>query len=91
MRRLPGQTSTFALLMSGSWAILGLFIIIIGHLVWAFIAYGFFTSSDALADLERFLPVLQQLHLYILAGLAILADIWVFISHKKARQYKIQR
>ena len=91
MARLPGQPSVFALIISSFWAILALFILIMGHLVWVFIAYGMMTNTDAIADLERFLPILQQLHLYILAGLAMLADIWIFMSQKNERKQRLKR
>ncbi|HID35801.1 MAG TPA: hypothetical protein EYP39_00255 [Ghiorsea sp.] len=91
MPRLPGQASVFALIISSFWAILALFILIIGHLVWVFIAYGMVTNTDAIADLERFLPVLQQLHLYMLAGLALLADIWILISQKNEHKQHLKR
>ena len=91
MARLPGQANPFALLVSGFWTVVGLFILIIGHLVWAFIVFGMVTHTDALKDLENFLPMLSQTHMYILAGLAIIADIWIFISHRKERAYKIER
>lgn len=91
MTRLPGQSSSFALLISSFWTILALFILIVGHLVWVFMIYGIMTNTDAIADLERFLPILQQMHLYILAGLAILADIWIFISQRNERKQRIKR
>jgi hypothetical protein len=91
MARLPGQTSPLALLVSGLWTVLGLFVLIVGHLVWAFMLYGMVTDTDALKDLESFLPMLSQTYMYILAGLAVVADIWILISHKKERAYKIQR
>lgn len=91
MKRLPGQPSSFALLTSALWTTLSLFILIIGHLVWVFIAYGLITHTDALKDLETFLPLLKPLHLYTLAGLAILADIWIIISQKKERAQKLKR
>ncbi|PCI02261.1 MAG: hypothetical protein COB79_02515 [Zetaproteobacteria bacterium] len=86
MARLPGQASVFALLISSFWTILALLILIIGHLVWVFIIYGVMTDTDALKDLTRFLPMLHQNHMYILAGLAILADVWIFISQRKERK-----
>jgi hypothetical protein len=91
MARLPGQASPIALLVSGLWTMLGLFVLIVGHLVWAFLIYGMITDTDALKDLESFLPMLSQTYMYILAGLAVAADVWIWISHKKERAYKIQR
>jgi len=77
--------------MSAYWAILGLIVLIIGHLVWAFIIYGIITDSDALKDLEPFLPMLNATYMYILAGLAVLADIWIFVSQKKERNRALKR
>ena len=91
MAGLPGQANPFALLISGLWTVVGLFILIVGHLVWAFLLFGMVTHTDALKDLESFLPMLSPTYMYILAGLAIIADIWIFISHKKERAYKIKR
>ncbi|MDQ7003412.1 MAG: hypothetical protein Q9N67_00190 [Ghiorsea sp.] len=83
MARLPGQTSTLALLTSSLWAISALFILIVGHLVWIFIIYGMMTNTDALKDLTTFIPALHHNHMYILAGLALLADLWILISPKR--------
>ena len=91
MARLPGQTSSISLLISGFWTVSALLILIIGHLVWVFIAYGIATKTDALHELESFLPMLSQTHMYILAGLAVVADIWIFISHRKERTKHLQR
>ncbi len=90
-KKLPGQTSFVALLVSGLWTVAILFVIILGHLTLVFAAYGMSTHSNTLAELEAYVPFLKETHLYILAGLAIAADIWIFISHRKERAYKIER
>ena len=90
-KSLPGERSNIALLVTSTWAIISLFIIIIGHLVIAFFAYGKYTGTDALSELADYLPVLETPHLYMIAGLAVIADIWIIISQKKARDYKIKR
>lgn len=91
MAKLPGQASVLDLLVSGLWTLAGLFILIVGHLVLAFMIYGKVTHTDALKTLAGFLPILSPTHMYILAGLAIIADLWIFISHKKERADKIKR
>jgi len=91
MARTPGQSSFIALLVSGFWTILALFIFIIGNLVWVFVGYGFFMNTDALAELEQFLPMLGQNYLYALAALALAADIWVIHSQRKEHKNKIKR
>jgi len=89
MAKIPGQTSTISLLISSFWTISALFILIVGHLVWVFIGYGIMTNSNALLDLEAFLPMLSEAQLFTLAGLAIVADIWILISqHKQKNQHK---
>ena len=90
-KRLPGQRSNIALLVTSFWTIIGLFILIVGHLVIAFFAYGKYTETDALSDLASYLPFIDAQYLYIVAGLALIADVWIVISHKKERNYKIQR
>ena len=90
-KRIPGQRSNITLLVTGTWTILALFIVIVGHLVWAFFFYGLFTQTDALAELESAFPILTMPYLYILAALAVVGDIWIFISHKKQLEYKIKR
>ncbi len=90
-KKLPGQRSNITLLITSFWAILGLFILIIGHLAIVFFIYGQMESMDALHELASFIPILEKTHLYILAGLAIALDIWIIISHKKQREYKIKR
>ena len=89
--RLPGHRSNIDLLLNSFWTIIGLFILIIGHLVMVLFAYGKYTETDALADLADYLPLLESNHLYIVAGLAVIADIWIVISHKKQLNHKIQR
>lgn len=91
MSRLPGQMSVVSLLIAGTWTLLTLFILIAGHLVWLFITYGIFTNTDALKDLESFLPILSQNQMYLLAGLAIVMDIWIIFSHQKERKKHLQR
>lgn len=91
MKKLPGQPSSLALFTSILWTVLSLLILIIGHLVWVFVFFGLITHTDAIKDLELFLPLFKPFHLYILAGLALIADIWIFISHKKERAHKIKR
>ncbi len=90
-KHLPGQTSNIALLITSFWTILGLFILIVGHLAIAFFIYGEVTKTDALAELETYLPFLTKTHLFILAGLAVAGDVWVIISSKKQREYEIKR
>ncbi|MDQ7001627.1 MAG: hypothetical protein Q9N02_02925 [Ghiorsea sp.] len=70
---------------------LGLFIFIVGNLSLPFYIYGQVQNMDALAKLSQFIPMLERKHFYILAGLAIIMDIWILISHKKQRAYKIKR
>jgi len=90
-KHLPGSRSNIALLVTSFWTILSLFILIVGHLVIVFFAYGKYTNTDALTDLASYLPVLESQHLYIIAILAIIADVWILISHKKERAHKIKR
>ena len=90
-KTLPGQRSNVALLLTSLWTIVGLFVLIIGHLTMVFYAYGIFTGTDAIAELKAYLPMLEQEHFYIVAGLAILLDIWILVSQKKQREYKIKR
>jgi cadmium resistance protein CadD (predicted permease) len=90
-KRLPGERSNIALFITSFWTIIGLFILIVGHLSIVFFIYGIATNTDALAELELFIPILEQNHLYIVAGLALLLDIWIIISQKKRRDYKIKR
>jgi len=91
MARMPGQANYIALFMSGIWTLLAVFIFIIGNLVWVFVGYGFFMNTDALAELEQFLPMLSQNYLYTLAALAFAADIWVIYSQRIAHKNKIKR
>ena len=90
-KKLPGQRSNITLLITSFWAVLGLFILIVGHLTMVFYIYGQMQNMDALAELAQFMPILEETHLYILAALAIALDIWIIISHKKQREYKIKR
>jgi len=90
-KKLPGQRSNITLLITSFWAILGLLILIIGHLTIVFFIYGQIADVDALIDLVKFIPILGKSHLYILAALAVALDIWIIISHKKQREYKIKR
>lgn len=90
-KRRPGERSNIALLVTSFWTMLGLFILIVGHLTLVFYAYGLYTKTDALAELDTFIPILSQTQLYIVAGLAITLDVWIYISHKKQREYKIKR
>ncbi len=90
-KKVPGQRSNITLLVTSLWAILGLFILIVGHLTIVFYGYGKLNHIDALTELAQALPVLEKLHLYALAGLAIAMDIWILISHKKEREHKIKR
>jgi len=91
LKALPGQRSNIALFLSSIWAIISMFILIIGHLTIAFIVYGKLNDSNALLDLEAFLPVLSQTNLYITAGLALILDVWIFKSMRDQRRHKIQR
>lgn len=88
---LPGQRSNITLIVTSLWTILGLFILIIGHLTLVFFVYGKMTGTEALVDLANYLMILEPKHLYIVAGLAIVADVWIMISYKKQREHKIQR
>jgi len=90
-KKIPGQRSNITLLITSFWAILGLFTLIIGHLTMVFFIYGQMEDMDALAELAQFMPMLEKTHLYILAGLALALDVWIIISHKKQREYKIKR
>jgi len=90
-KSIPGQRSNFALLVSSIWTILGLFIIIIGHLVIAFFIYGQLKQADAINELSAFLPFLETQHLYAIAVFAIIIDIWVMVSHKKAYEKQFKR
>jgi len=90
-KRIPGQRSNIQLLITSFWTILGLFILIVGHLTIAFYIYGTLNNIDSLDELAQILPVLKKIHLYLLAGLAVALDIWIIISHKKEREYKIKR
>lgn len=90
-KKIPGQRSNITLLITSFWAVLGLFILIVGHLTIVFFFYGQMQNMDALQELASFIPILDKSHLYILAGLAIALDIWIIISHKKQREYKIKR
>ncbi|WP_038247648.1 hypothetical protein [Ghiorsea bivora] len=90
-KRIPGQRSNITLLITSFWAVLGLFVLIIGHLTIVFFIYGQMKNMDALHELALSMPVLEKSHLYILAGLAIALDIWIVISHKKQRKHKIKR
>jgi hypothetical protein len=90
-KKIPGQRSNIALLVTSFWAVLGLLVMIIGHLAIAFFIYGKTQNIDALAELAQFMPMLKETHFYILAGLALALDVWIFISHKKQREHKIKR
>jgi len=90
-KKVPGQRSNVAMLLSSIWAIAALFIIIVGHLVIVFYAYGKFTQTNALADLQTFLPMLSVTWLYALAGITVLMDIWIFNSQKKAFDKQFER
>ncbi len=89
--KLAGQRSNLALLLSSIWAILGLFVIIVGHVVITFFVYGKFTDSDALLELAVDFPFLEVSPLYLTAGLAIVLDIWMLISQKRAYEKQFQR
>jgi heme/copper-type cytochrome/quinol oxidase subunit 2 len=88
MAKLPGQASIFALLMSSAWTVTGLFVLIFGHLVIVFALYGRALDTNALAELERFIPFLKESYLFVLAGLAILLDIWIVYSVRAERKNK---
>jgi len=90
MAKIPGQTSTISLLISSFWTISALIILIVGHLVWVFMIYGILTHTDTLKELDTFLPMLSHLHMHILAGLALIMDIWIFVSHRKERTKHLQ-
>jgi len=91
MGKIPGQRSNIALLISSFWTVLGLFILIVGHLVWVFFAYGIITNTDTLAELALFTPTLTKTHFYIVGFLAVCIDIWIMVSLKKQREHKIKR
>ncbi|MDQ6989013.1 MAG: hypothetical protein Q9M19_03960 [Mariprofundaceae bacterium] len=90
-KRVPGQRSSLALLLSSIWTILGLFVLIVGHVIIVFYIYGKMDDSDALAELAAFIPFLEPQYFYIVAGLAILVDIWAIISQKRAYEKQFQR
>lgn len=79
------------LLVTGLFTVISLFIVIVGHLTILFFLYGMFTNSDALAELEKFVPMLSKPYLLIVAVLAIAVDIWIVISQKREREKKIKR
>jgi len=88
MSRMPGQANLITLLVSGIWTMIAVFIFVIGNLVWAFLGYGFATDTNALYEMEQFLPLLNRTYLYILAALALFADIWVIYGQKKNKKNK---
>ncbi|MDX8384405.1 MAG: hypothetical protein R8M45_10010 [Ghiorsea sp.] len=91
-KTVPGQRSNVALLISGVWTSLSLFIIITGHLVIAFYVYGIFTDTNGIADLHTWcIPTLSIGALYGLAAAAIGIDIWMVISQKKAFDKQFER
>jgi len=90
-KKMPGKRSNITLLITSFWAVLGLFILIVGHLAIVFFIFGEMQNMDTLGELALFMPILEKTHLYILASLAIILDIWILISHKKQREHKIKR
>ena len=91
IQRLPGKRSNVQLLVTSVFTIISLFIMIIGHLAIVFYGYGIATGSETFKELAKFLPGLEEMHLFIIAGLAVAFDIWIVISQKKARDKKIKR
>ncbi|MDX8387419.1 MAG: hypothetical protein R8M46_02650 [Ghiorsea sp.] len=90
-KRLPGSRSNITLLITSTWAFLGLSTLIIGHLSLVFIMYGLVKDIDGLAELESFFPLLSQTLLYLMTAAALILDVWIYVSHKKQLQHKIQR
>jgi len=91
LKTLPGQRSNISLLLSSIWAVISLFILIIGHLTIVFIIYGKLEGRDTLLELEAFVPMLSQANLYVAAGLALLLDVWIIKSMHDQRHHKIRR
>lgn len=89
--KILGQRSNITLLITVLWAAIGIFILIVGHLSIVFFIYSQIQGMDTLAKLAQVIPMLEKTHLYILAGLAMILDVWILISHKKQREYKIKR
>ena len=83
-KTVPGQRSNVALLISLIWTALSLFIIITGHLVIAFYAYGMVTDTNAVTDLQMWFPMLSIKTLYGLAAAIIAIYFWMMISQKKS-------
>ncbi|OIP98876.1 MAG: hypothetical protein AUK35_09775 [Zetaproteobacteria bacterium CG2_30_46_52] len=89
--KIPGRRSNIALITSSFITISALVVMIVGHLVVIFYAFGKLTDTDALEDLSTFLPMLNTNMLYGLAVLAFVIDIKIFFSIRQDKQKRIKR
>jgi hypothetical protein len=86
----PGTTSSTALLITLSWSLVMMVILIGGHLMAAFQAYSYFTGGKGIEEVAEFteLPT-WALWLSIVAALAM--DGWILYHQRKDRQKALKR
>jgi hypothetical protein len=86
----PGTTSHIALLITLSWSLVMVLILIGGHLVLAFLAYSKITGGKGIEEVAAFtsLPT-WTLWLSIVAALAL--DGWILYHQRKDRQKALKR
>ena len=86
----PGTTSSTALLITLSWSLVMVVILIGGHLVLAFLAYSKFTGGKGIEEVAEFtsLPI-WALWLSVIAALAL--DGWILYHQRKDRLKALKR
>jgi len=86
----PGSASKFGLLMSSIWTIIMLLCLIGGHLV---LLIFFFLHFDQQAGMEVLVEKtgLPNALLWTSVGIALLMDVWIFLSGKKAEEHARRR
>lgn len=88
--KTPGSRSNISLLSSGAWSILLLVILIGGHLVLGYLVLSSMLGDGGLKTISTDTDIPTWVLVLMVAG-AILMDIWIFQSVRKARQRRLER
>ncbi|MDQ6975614.1 MAG: hypothetical protein Q9M22_03510 [Mariprofundaceae bacterium] len=90
MARIPGQTSFVTLVVSGSWTVFMLLVMILGHFLMLIWAWEVFFQNAGVEELSVLLGIHPDVLLAVMA-MAVISDIWAHFSAKKSLEDSIKR
>ena len=86
----PGSRSNISLLSSGTFSILLLVILIGGHVVLGYLVLSAILGDGGLKTIATHTDIPTWVLVLMVVG-AILMDVWIFYSVRKARQRRLER